>query len=83
MRKTEELAKKPNNGSLNVNGEITAPKTTQTADLSFEMQKIKNDLSSSFGKLAKFKVGNNGKGKIELNFNSESELNAIIEKLNL
>ena len=49
--------------------------------LTFEHQKISNDLSHSLGKEVKLKVLKSGKGKVEIKFNSAEELDEIIKKL--
>ncbi len=48
----------------------------------FEHQKISNDLSHCLGKEVKLKVLKSGKGKVEIKFNSDEELDEIIKKIN-
>lgn len=84
VRQTEELVKVANTTGTDVKGEITPKaKPINKDDMSFQLQKIADDLKSNFGKAAKLKVGNKGNGKIEISFATENELNSIIEKLNL
>ena len=48
---------------------------------SFQAQKIQSDLTSKFNSPVKLKVGQNGKGSIEIPFLSEDDLNRILEML--
>ncbi|RYE07012.1 MAG: ParB/RepB/Spo0J family partition protein [Sphingobacteriaceae bacterium] len=48
---------------------------------SFQMQKIQTDLASKFNSPVKLKVGQNGKGSIEIPFLSEDDLGRILEML--
>lgn len=48
---------------------------------SFQSQKIQADLTSKFNSPVKLKVGQNGKGSIEIPFLSEDDLNRILEML--
>ncbi|RYE32797.1 MAG: ParB/RepB/Spo0J family partition protein [Sphingobacteriaceae bacterium] len=48
---------------------------------SFQMQKIQTDLTSKFNAPVKLKVGQNGKGSIEIPFLSEDDLGRILEML--
>lgn len=48
---------------------------------SFQMQKIQTDLTSKFNSPVKLKVGQNGKGSIEIPFLSEDDLGRILEML--
>ena len=50
---------------------------------SFEHQKLANDISNKIGKDVKLKVSKNGKGKIEIPFNSNDDLHQIISQLGL
>jgi ParB family chromosome partitioning protein len=52
-----------------------------TAGVSFEYQKLQNDLASKFATKVKLKVGDNGKGAIEIPFVSNDDLNRILELL--
>ena len=51
--------------------------------LSFEHQKLANDISNKIGKDVKLKVSKSGKGKIEIPFNSNDDLYQIISQLAL
>ena len=51
--------------------------------LSFEQQKIKDDLEEYLGTKISIKKGNNGVGKIVINFASESDFKRIIDLLDL
>lgn len=53
----------------------------KTASPSFQMQKIQTDLTSKFNAPVKLKVGQNGKGSIEIPFLSEDDLGRILEML--
>jgi len=55
--------------------------TVKTAGPSFQMQKIQTDLASKFNSQVKVKVGQNGKGSIEIPFLSEDDLGRILEML--
>jgi ParB family chromosome partitioning protein len=48
---------------------------------SFQVQKIQSDLTSKFNAQVKLKVGQNGKGSIEIPFLSEDDLSRILEML--
>lgn len=48
---------------------------------SFQMQKIQTDLAFKFNSQVKVKVGQNGKGSIEIPFLSEDDLGRILEML--
>lgn len=72
VRQTENLVQKKD----------TAQKSTPRA-LSFEQQKWQADLRLKFGKQSHLKTNDGKKGKIEISFNSEDELNLLIEKLDL
>jgi ParB family chromosome partitioning protein len=52
-----------------------------TGKPSFQAQKIQSDLASKFNSPVKLKVGQNGKGSIEIPFLSEDDLNRILEML--
>ena len=46
---------------------------------SFEHQKLANDISHQIGSEVKLKVNKSGKGKLEISFKNEEELQAIIK----
>jgi len=75
VRKVEELVRSINSLQLK-------PKSTkQTIGVSFEYQKLQKDLASRFATKVKLKVGENGKGAIEIPFVSEDDLSRILELL--
>jgi len=75
VRQTEALAKEKSNK--------TEPKKSQKGVLSFEHQKIKSDLIDHFGTKVDLKRDYQGKGKIEIPFRNDDDLQRIIEKLEL
>ena len=81
VRQAEELAKAANHSDVTPDGTLKKEqKNKQSEGVSSDYQKIANGLQKAFGKAAKLKVSNKGKGKIEISFNSEQELTEIIEK---
>lgn len=54
---------------------------TKSDSASFQVQKIQADLASKFNSQVKLKVGQNGKGSIEIPFLSEDDLSRILEML--
>ena len=50
---------------------------------SFEHQKLANDISYKIGNEVKLKVNKSGKGKLEISFKTEEELQAIIKHFGL
>jgi ParB family chromosome partitioning protein len=75
VRKVEELVRSLNSLQLK-------PKTgKETAAAPFEYQKLQKDLASRFASKVKLKVGQNGKGAIEIPFVSDDDLNRILELL--
>ena len=50
---------------------------------SFEHQKLANDISNKLGKKVRIKVSKNGKGKIEIPFNTKQDLYELISKFGL
>ena len=75
VRQTEKL-------SASV-GEEKPKKSNKQEDaaLSFEQQKVKDDLEDYLGTRISIKKGNNGVGKIVINFASESDFKRIIDLL--
>ena len=53
----------------------------QPEPLSFQVQKIQDDLASKFSTNVKLKLNSQGKGSIEIPFLSEDDLNRILEML--
>jgi ParB family chromosome partitioning protein len=75
VRKVEELVRSINSLQLK-------PKTEkQPSGTSFEYQKLQKDLASRFATKVKLKVGENGKGAIEIPFVSDDDLSRILELL--
>jgi len=75
VRKVEELVRSINSIQLK-------PKQSkQSLGVSFEYQKLQRDLASKFATKVKLKVGENGKGAIEIPFVSEDDLSRILELL--
>ncbi|TCC98003.1 ParB/RepB/Spo0J family partition protein [Pedobacter psychroterrae] len=74
VRKVEELVR-------NINTVEVKPKAKQPAGTRFEHQKLQRDLAAKFATRVKLKVGENGKGAIEIPFVSEDDLNRILELL--
>ena len=56
---------------------------TKKLPLSFELQKIKSDLIDHFGTKVDLKRDQKGKGNIQISFQSEDELQRILNKLEL
>ncbi|WP_026902668.1 ParB/RepB/Spo0J family partition protein [Pedobacter glucosidilyticus] len=76
VRKVEELVR-----NIKQNG-AKKPELAKKADgVSFQYQKIQDDLSSKFATKIKMKVQPNGKGSIEIPFLSDDDLNRILELL--
>jgi ParB family chromosome partitioning protein len=73
VRKVEELVR----GIHHV--QVKAP--VRNEGVSFEYQKLQNDLASKFATKVKLKVKDNGKGAIEIPFVSNEDLNRILELL--
>jgi len=74
VRKVEELVRSINSLQLK-------PKSEQQPKASFEYQKLQKDLASRFATKVKLKVGENGKGAIEIPFVSNDDLSRILELL--
>ncbi len=76
VRKVEELVR-------DIHTLQMTPKSTEkkSAGISFEYQKLQRDLTSKFSTKVKLKVGDNGKGAIEIPFVSSDDLSRILELL--
>jgi ParB family chromosome partitioning protein len=72
VRKAEELARDVQRTPLKKEGKQPEP-------ISFQIQKIQDDLASKFSTRVKLKIGNQGKGTIEIPFLSENDLSRILE----
>jgi ParB family chromosome partitioning protein len=75
VRRVEEMVRSINSLQL----KPTAAKPAPAA--SFEYQKLQKDLASKFATKVKLKVGQNGKGAIEIPFVSNDDLSRILELL--
>lgn len=73
VRKVEELVR-------GIHHVQVKPKNSNSG-VSFEYQKLQNDLASKFATKVKLKVNENGKGAIEIPFVSNDDLNRILELL--
>ncbi len=74
VRKVEEMVRELQKSSIKKEGKQPEP-------LSFQVQKIQDDLASKFSTKVKLKINNQGKGAIEIPFLSEDDLNRILEML--
>ncbi len=74
VRKVEELVRDLQRPPVRKEGKQPEP-------LSFQVQKIQDDLASKFSTKVKLKVSGQGKGTIEIPFLSEDDLNRILEML--
>jgi ParB family chromosome partitioning protein len=74
VRKVEELVRDLQRRPLKKEGKQPEP-------LSYQVQKIQDDLASKFSTQVKLKVSSQGKGTIEIPFLSEDDLNRILEML--
>jgi len=75
VRKVEELVRSINSVQVK-----TKP-AKRVAGVSFEYQKLQKDLATKFATKVKLKVGDNGKGAIEIPFVSDDDLSRILELL--
>jgi len=74
VRKTEELVREMQRTVVKKEGKQPEP-------ISFQIQKIQDDLASKFSSRVILKVAGQGKGTIEIPFLSESDLSRILELL--
>lgn len=76
VRKVEELVR-------NLQHQSTKKTETGIPDklISFQHRKLQDDLASKFATRVKLKVGENGKGAIEIPFLNDDDLNRILELL--
>jgi ParB family chromosome partitioning protein len=74
VRKVEELVRDLQRSPVKKEGKQPEP-------LSFQVQKIQDDLASKFSTQVKLKIGSQGKGAIEIPFLSEDDLHRILEML--
>jgi ParB family chromosome partitioning protein len=76
VRKVEELVR-----NIKQNGAKKPEAAKKVDGVSFQYQKIQDDLSSKFATKIKMKVQPNGKGSIEIPFLSDDDLSRILELL--
>jgi len=74
VRKVEEMVREMQKAPVKKEGKQPEP-------LSFQVQKIQDDLASKFSTNVKLKLNSQGKGNIEIPFLSEDDLNRILEML--
>ena len=74
VRKVEEMVRELQRGRSKKEGKQPEP-------VSFQMQKIQDDLASKFSSRVKLKLGAQGNGVIEIPFLSEEDLSRILEML--
>ena len=74
VRKTEEMVRDMQKAPIKKEGKQPEP-------ISYQIQKIQDDLASKFSTRVKLKVGSQGKGTIEIPFLSEDDLGRILEML--
>ena len=74
VRKVEEMVRDLQRPGVKKEGKQPEP-------VSFQMQKIQDDLASKFSTQVKLKMGNRGGGTIEIPFLSEDDLGRILEML--
>jgi ParB family chromosome partitioning protein len=72
VRKTEELVR-------DMQKAPEKKETKQPALISFQLQKIQDDLASKFSTRVKLNISSQGKGSIEIPFLSENDLSRILE----
>ncbi|WP_293789021.1 ParB/RepB/Spo0J family partition protein [uncultured Pedobacter sp.] len=75
VRKVEELVRNLQHIPLK------ASEKSKEKAVSFQYQKLQDDLASKFATRVKLKVSQNGKGAIEIPFMSDEDLNRILELL--
>ena len=76
VRKVEDMVR-----SMKQTGIKPSGKEKKSDSISFQYQKIQDDLSSKFATRIKMKVQDGGKGSIEIPFLSDDDLNRILELL--
>lgn len=76
VRKVEELVRSLQNATSQ-----STKKPTPDKLVSFQHRKLQDDLATKFATRVKLKVGENGKGAIEIPFLNDEDLNRILELL--
>jgi ParB family chromosome partitioning protein len=74
VRKVEEMVRELQKSRIKKEGKQPEP-------ISFQMQKIQDDLASKFSTKVKLNINSQGKGSIEIPFLSEDDLGRILEML--
>lgn len=74
VRKVEEMVREAQRSPVKKEGKQPEP-------MSFQLQKIQDDLASKFSTKVKLKLSGQGKGAIEIPFLSEDDLGRILEML--
>lgn len=74
VRRVEEIARDEQRQQVKKEGKQPEP-------ISFQMQKIQDDLASKFSTRVKLKISSQGSGSIEIPFLSEDDLGRILEML--
>lgn len=74
VRKVEQMVRELQNSRIKKEGKQPEP-------ISFQMQKIQDDLASKFSTKVKLNINGQGKGSIEIPFLSEDDLGRILEML--
>jgi ParB family chromosome partitioning protein len=74
VRKVEDMVREEQRAGIKKEGKQPEP-------ISFQMQKIQDDLASKFSTRVKLKLSSQGKGSIEIPFLSEDDLGRILEML--
>jgi ParB family chromosome partitioning protein len=72
VRRAEELAREVQRVPVKKEGKQPEP-------ISFQLQKIQDDLASKFSTRVKLKIGGQGRGVIEIPFLSDDDLSRILE----
>jgi|UniRef100_UPI00404B98ED ParB family transcriptional regulator, chromosome partitioning protein len=79
VRKVEELVRQIYPSQIHTIGKDK--KKSKGRAISFQYMKIQDDLASKFSTHVKLKLGDKGKGSIEINFMSDDDLARILEML--
>lgn len=78
VRQTEELVRKSREDSG-----ASGSKATKQDGLSFELQKVRADLRLKLGRTVDLRTKSDGSGKIEIRFNNNDDLRALLEALEI
>jgi ParB family chromosome partitioning protein len=87
VRQSEDLVREGKTKASDIQAKDSKTNTStsgkKASSLSFEHQKFSNDLMTLFGTKVDFKLAGKGKGKIVIEFNSENDLQRIIDILDV